>query len=218
LQAAELSEREGDEKKALGQYQALRKNFEESFAGPLGEGRILESMGRRQQRRHVMRDAASAYREAIRRALGLAEAEGRLARLYLDLGLRGVEIIFVDPTCGGAHRRFEELVPRISEASPAMRECLEVGRRAGVRDWYVRYVPLCHFRDYEDQVSETKERRVFHTVHLAPDFKNLDVSASRAVEGREKPLACEGCRMHGECEGIWKEYLRRYGSGELKPI
>lgn len=140
-----------------------------------------------------------------------------MARLYLSAGLRGAEVIFVDPTQGGARRSFLDLVPRISEAAPWMRSCLEVGRRAGTRDWSVRYVPLCHFPGYEDQVSETLERRVFHTVHLAPDFENGDVSGSRAALAREKPAVCAGCRLYGDCEGIWKEYLRYYGSSELKP-
>lgn len=141
-----------------------------------------------------------------------------MARLYLSLALRGVEIIFVDPTEGGARRSFLDFVPRISEAAPWMRRCLEIGRRSGTRDWSVRYVPLCHFLGYEDQVSETTEREVFHTVHLAPDFENRDVSGSRAAVARGKPAACSGCRLDDACEGIWKEYLRRYGSSEMKPV
>lgn len=140
-----------------------------------------------------------------------------IGRLYLDWGVRGAEIIFVDPTYGGAHRSFERFVPRISEAAPWMRACLDVGRAAGIRDWSVRYVPLCHFTGYEDQVSETMERRVFRTIHVAPDFRNMDVSASRAAAAREKPAACAGCRLYEECEGLWKEYLCRYGAAELRP-
>ena len=141
----------------------------------------------------------------------------RLAKLYLKLGLKGAEIIFVDPTYGGARSRFADFVPRISEAAPWMRRCLDVGRAAGARRWSVRYVPLCHFQDYRRQVSETCERRVFHTVHWAPDFRNDDVSGSRALLARAKTVACRGCALSGECEGIWKEYLRVYGDKELHP-
>ena len=141
-----------------------------------------------------------------------------LAGLYLDYGIRGVELIFVDPTYGGAARRFEDYVPRISQAAPMMRACLDAGRRAGARGWAVRYVPLCHFRGYEDQVSETRERAAFHTVHRAPDFSNDDVAGSRARLSRAKPAACAGCGLFDECEGIWTEYLRRYGSAELRPV
>ena len=142
----------------------------------------------------------------------------KMAKLYLELGARGVELIFVDPTYGGAQRRFAEYVPRISAAAPWMRRCLDLGRAAGTRDWSVRYVPLCHFQGYEDQVSETLERRVFHTVHRAPDFSNDDVSASRADVARAKPKSCGSCRLDAECEGIWRGYLARYGGKELIPL
>jgi cyclic pyranopterin phosphate synthase len=141
-----------------------------------------------------------------------------MARVYLELGVRGVEIIFVDPGQGGAANAFEALVPTLAEAAPAMRALLDAGRAAGTRDWTVRYVPLCHFVGYEDQVSETRERRTFRTMHLAPDFSNSDVSASRAALARAKPAACGGCRLFIECEGLWTEYLRRRGGGELCPV
>lgn len=142
-----------------------------------------------------------------------------LAKLYLDMGFRGVELIFVDPTCGGARRRFGAYVPRISRAAPWMRRCLDIGRAAGTRAWHVRYVPLCHFAGYEDQVSELLERRTFSkTVHWAPDFKNEDVAASRAAVARGKPKSCRRCRFCEDCEGIWVDYLRVYGGLELRPV
>lgn len=143
----------------------------------------------------------------------------RLGELFLRLGFCGVELIFVDPTYGGAHRSFSKFVPRISLAAPWMRRCLDIGRAAGTRSWFVRYVPLCHFQGYEDQVSETMERRTFAaTLHWAPDFKNEDVAGSRAAVARAKPGSCGGCRLSGECEGIWREYLRVYGAAELRPV
>lgn len=142
----------------------------------------------------------------------------KLAGLYADLGVRCVEYIFVDPNCGGANTGFKALVPRIADAAPYMREALRAGAKRGYPGWTVRYVPLCHFQGYEAQVSETMERAVFLTEHWAPDFKNTDVSGSRAVVGRRKTEACRGCRKAGECEGIWVEYLRRYGDGELTPV
>lgn len=141
-----------------------------------------------------------------------------IARLYARLRVEFVEYIFVDPTYGGAHEDFARLVPRISQAAPRMRAALEVGRRAGYREWLVRYVPLCHFRGWEEQVSERVERRLFHTRHWAPDFRNEDVGASRARIARRKPPRCRPCALYKECEGIWTEYLRRYGDAELHPV
>ena len=141
-----------------------------------------------------------------------------IAALFLTLGIRHVEFIFVDPTYGGAYTNFPGLVPRISEAAPYMREALDVGRRGGTRDFVARYVPLCHFTDYLDQVSEIREVATFRTRHWAPDFKNDDVAAGRAIAGREKTERCEGCGLYDRCEGIWKEYVRRYDDSELRPV
>lgn len=139
-----------------------------------------------------------------------------LAALYVKLGIRNVEYIFVDPNYGGAKNNFEELVPRISAAAPYMKKALRVGRAAGFGQWKARYVPLCHFKGFESQISELNERALFLTEHWAPDFVNTDAIGSRSAVGRRRPAACKGCARHNVCEGLWTEYLKHYGDGELK--
>lgn len=139
-----------------------------------------------------------------------------LARLYVKLGFRNVEYIFVDPNYGGAKNEFDALVPRISEAAPYMKKALRAGRAAGFAEWKARYVPLCHFKGYESQISELNERTLFLTEHWAPDFVNPDAIGSRMTVGRRRPAACAGCAKYALCEGIWTEYLKHYGDGELK--
>ena len=85
-------------------------------------------------------------------------------------------------------------------------------------DFVARYVPLCHFPDHLDQISEIREVATFRTRHWAPDFKNDDVGAGRAVAGRSKPAKCAGCSLFDRCEGVWNEYLKRVGDDELKPL
>jgi MoaA/NifB/PqqE/SkfB family radical SAM enzyme len=141
-----------------------------------------------------------------------------IGRLFLKLGIHHVEFIFVDPTYGGAYTNFNGLVPRISEAAPYIRETLDIGRKGGTRDFVARYVPLCHFPDHLDQISEIREVQTFRTRHWAPDFKNDDVGASRVQAGRAKTDKCVGCSLYDSCEGIWKEYLRRYDDSEFMPV
>jgi len=142
----------------------------------------------------------------------------RLAEFYVRHGVRNVEYIFVDPNYGGAKNDFEKLVPRISAAAPHMRRALAIGRRAGMDQWKARYVPLCHFTDCLDQISELNEKKLFLTEHWAPDFKNTDAIGSRAAVARAKTGRCRGCVLYGACEGIWVEYLKRRGDKELKPV
>lgn len=141
-----------------------------------------------------------------------------LARFYIKNKINNVEYIFVDPNYGGAKNNFKALVPRISKAAPYMRRALALGKAAGMDQWKVRYVPLCHFTDCLDQISEINERKLFLTEHWAPDFINDDAIGSRAVVGRRKTARCAGCRLFPACEGIWVEYLKNYGDSELKAV
>lgn len=141
-----------------------------------------------------------------------------IGQVIYDLGIRNSEFIFVDPTYGAAHDNFYKFVPKISEAAPYIHQCLDIGKKQNISHWAIRYVPLCYFTDYLNQVSELQEVEIFHTEHLAPDFENRDVEGSRKIVGRAKTGRCKGCKLYDKCEGIWKEYLTQYGDKELNPI
>jgi MoaA/NifB/PqqE/SkfB family radical SAM enzyme len=141
-----------------------------------------------------------------------------VAALYVKYKIKNVEYIFVDPTYSGAHNSFDTLVPKISDAAPFMRKALDIGNKNRYHQWKVRYVPLCYFRKYLDQISETNERKLFITKHWAPDFIDNDVIGGRANYARIKTERCEGGRLYRKCEGIWKEYIKRYGDTELKKV
>lgn len=142
----------------------------------------------------------------------------QIGQFVYDRGIRNSEFIFVDPTFGGAKTDFYKLVPKISKIVPYVKKCLDIAKRHKVLHWTIRYVPLCYFENYLDQISELLEVKKFHTEHLAPDFKNRDVEKSRAIVGRIKPKRCRKCRLNNICEGIWQEYAKHYGDKELKPI
>lgn len=142
----------------------------------------------------------------------------KIGSVYRKYGVKNVEFIFVDPTYGGAKKRFGELVPMISECAPRMRRVLDEGESAGYGQWKARYVPLCHFKNHLAHISDINERMLFSTVHWAPDFENRDVAASRQTVSRVKTERCRGCRLFNACEGIWKEYIAHYGDGELKAV
>ena len=54
--------------------------------------------------------------------------------------------------------------------------------------------------------------------NTAPDFFNPDIQKGRRLVGRAKTIKCRGCRLFDQCEGIWKEYLKRYGDDELNMV
>ena len=135
-----------------------------------------------------------------------------------DFGIDNAEFIFVDPNYGAAFRFFNKLVPKISEVTPYVQKCLDIGKKNKASHWHIRYVPLCYFQDYLNQVSELQEVKTFQTEHVAPDFYNPDAEKGRATIGRAKTERCRGCKLYNICEGIWKEYLKHYGDKELKPV
>lgn len=142
----------------------------------------------------------------------------KIGRFIYNQRIRNAEFIFVDPNYGGAQINFIKLVPRISKIAPYVKKCLEIGKNNKALHWDIRYVPLCYFQDYLDQVSELGEVKKFQTEHLAPDFKNFNVEDSRAKVGRVKAKKCRVCQLNNICEGIWREYVKHFGDRELKPI
>ena len=141
-----------------------------------------------------------------------------IGELIYNLGIRNSEFIFVDPTYGAAFNFFDKLVPKISQVAPFVHRCLDIGKKNNIAHWHVRYVPLCYFTDYLDQVSELQEVKIFKTEHIAPDFYNPNAEEGRKNIGRAKTKRCKGCLLYNECEGIWKEYLKHYGDKELNKI
>lgn len=141
----------------------------------------------------------------------------KIGRLFLKLGFDNSEFIFADPTYGAVHDNFKRLMPKISQAAPFIHKLLNLGK-GKTRHWCIRYVPLCYFQNYLDQISELNESKYFDTQHSASDFVNLDVERARKEISRIKPSKCKDCELFGQCEGIWKEYYKYYGDKELRPV
>ncbi len=141
----------------------------------------------------------------------------RIGKFVYEQGIRSSEFTFIDPTHGGAYNYFKELVPKISEAAPYVRKCLDIGR-SKMADWRIRYIPICHFIGYEYQISELYEPRRFQTEHLGIDVKNFYVEGGRRGVDREKTGRCKDCVYFYDCEGIWKVYVKYYGDYELTPV
>ena len=140
----------------------------------------------------------------------------QIGKLFLKLGIKRAEFIFVDPTFGGALNHFKKLVPRVSEIASFVDKCLNLGRK-NQAEWFIRYIPLCYLTSHLDQISELHESATFRTQQLAPDFQNPYYEESRK-NNRAKTKRCQGCKLYNICEGIWKEYLKHYGDKELRPI
>jgi len=129
-----------------------------------------------------------------------------IGNLIKSLNIENAEFIYVDPNAGGAKKKFKEIVPTVEEIEPFVNRLLEIGKN--IRHWHIRYYPLCHInKKYHNQISEINENKNFHTIHIAPDFKNENVAESRKNIGKSKINKCINCKYDKLCEGYWKEYL-----------
>ncbi len=139
----------------------------------------------------------------------------KIARFLDKLGCDNAEFPFLDPTTGGGNLHFHDLMPRIRDASPYIRECLKIGKNK--KHWHIRYFPLCYLEGYESRVSEATTA-FENESHFGPEFQNHDVSGSRKAVAMIKPDSCRLCRFDKICEGVWKRYAEEYGLGELVPV
>jgi len=135
-----------------------------------------------------------------------------MARLFVALGARQFQLAFVH-ALGSAAMNFEEIVPRLPEASRQARLALAVGRRAGVR-CMTEAIPLCFLRGYEAHAAEwvIPRTKIFDADRVVEDY-----TAFRLTRGKLRGPPCAGCSRAEACEGPWREYPEAFGWGEFRP-
>jgi len=149
----------------------------------------------------------------------------KIADFIIRCGIRSAEFLYVIPALGGAKKFFYELVPKISEAAPYIKTCLDEGIKRNIKEWNISHVPLCLFIGYEDQINQPDTIRTKTGLIKAETTYFTDSRAARydktphvSVTERAHTSKCLSCRLKKICLGPWKEYTRMYGDDELVPI
>ncbi|MBN2094936.1 MAG: radical SAM protein [Candidatus Aenigmarchaeota archaeon] len=121
---------------------------------------------------------------------------------------------------GNALKYWHEIIPRYSEISEYLLAAARVGISRGIAVTY-EAVPFCFLAGFETCVSE---------LHYLRGYSKGETSSLRQVGDPEidwqrnrisikaKSKNCTNCKFFNICEGVWKEYLEKYGSEELKPV
>ncbi|PIQ88735.1 MAG: hypothetical protein COV72_06645 [Candidatus Omnitrophica bacterium CG11_big_fil_rev_8_21_14_0_20_42_13] len=136
-----------------------------------------------------------------------------IASLLVKLKVDQFQFAFVH-IMGNARRRYREVVPRVSEAVPYIKNALDVGIKAGVRVM-AEAMPFCMMDGYEKYISE------FHipSVQIKEvGWKVDNFTFVRKTHGKKKFLQCLKCKWYTICEGPWKEYPELFGDEEFKPV
>ena len=159
-----------------------------------------------------------------------------LADIYRFLRAHGVlQVVFnVMQANGRANTFFEQLFPTYTEIAAAAEAFLaEAGQRERPVEAYFVDIPLCtttrlpdHNRGYVEDYAHYEPPNPGHDIVADPESRRGGASgelvqirrADLDDSARRKRPECRGCRHDAVCEGVWGNYLRRYGWDEFVPV
>ncbi|MCL2447443.1 MAG: radical SAM protein HxsC4 [Polyangiaceae bacterium] len=158
-----------------------------------------------------------------------------LLDIYRFLRSRGVDqVVFnVMQANGRANTYFEQIFPRYSDIAAAFRHFLEsVGEPRPMA--FLVDIPLCTTEGIPDFNRGYVEKHAHYDVAERAILAGMDRQAREASGGgrglvmltradldyaeRSKRAECASCRYAEPCEGVWRNYTRRYGWDELVPV
>ena len=157
--------------------------------------------------------------------------------IYRFLRAHGVQqVVFnVMQANGRANTYFEQLFPRYVDIARSFAAfCRDQSRNEDRIMAFLVDIPLCTTRDVPDFNRGYVESYVhFEPVASAPDVVPVSRLAERTEASselvqvrrsdlddaeRRKRAECRRCRYDSVCEGVWGNYLRRYGWDEFEPV
>ncbi len=160
-----------------------------------------------------------------------------LADIYGFLRGHGVQqVVFnVMQANGRANTYFDQLFPTYTEIAAAAEAFLAAATTRAepqVQAFFVD-IPLCT----TTRLPDFNRGYVEHYDHFEPPNPGHDIVADRETRragehgeliqirradlddsARHKRPECAGCRHNSVCEGVWGNYLRRYGWDEFTPV
>jgi cyclic pyranopterin phosphate synthase len=134
---------------------------------------------------------------------------------------------------GRADTYFEQIYPRYTDIAATFRQfCDDVGEDKPMA--FLVDIPLCtteRIPDFNRGYVERYRHFDLESQAAIPD----EQKATRAQDGKGKGLVlvtredldnqerakrqeCQSCRYDAECEGVWKNYLKRCGWDEFQPV
>ncbi|MEZ4220084.1 MAG: radical SAM protein HxsC4 [Polyangiaceae bacterium] len=158
-----------------------------------------------------------------------------LAAIYRFLRGLGVDqVVFnVMQANGRAHTFFEQLFASYTETAAAFRSALDEIAEPRPMAFLVD-IPLCtteQIPDFNRGYVESYRHYDLDSRVALPDARHderrgsgegrqlLRVLRSDLDEAeREKRTQCSRCRYEAQCEGVWKNYLARFGWSEFDPV
>jgi MoaA/NifB/PqqE/SkfB family radical SAM enzyme len=156
-------------------------------------------------------------------------------RFLRGLGVDQV-VLNVMQANGRADTYFEQIFPKYTAIAAAFRGLLDVLHAAGEQrpPVFLVDIPLCTTEGTADFNRGYVERYRHFDVDAMPNLEAARLP-ERAQDGRGRGLvlvtrqdldeaqrdkrpACAQCKYGSQCEGVWRNYLKRYGWDEFDPV
>ena len=117
-----------------------------------------------------------------------------------EKGITNIKLSFVEPN-GLAYINFEKIVPKISEVKVFLEKTLTLENN-GI-NIVTEGFPFCFL--------DTPKRSIEY-------LESCDIKHIRVREDKSKVPACKNCVYNSYCEGMWKNYLLKFGDSEFVPF
>ena len=132
-----------------------------------------------------------------------------ILKFFKKIGVNLVNLLCICPI-GEAYKNYD-LIPLFSKIAPFIQESIELNRDMDIK---VHNIPFCFMRNYEKYIiveAQTKNKTELRLPLLKPT--NLGYLLGQL---KVKAVLCNNCQYNTLCGGIWRNYLKVYGKGELE--
>ncbi len=111
-------------------------------------------------------------------------------------------------------KKFYQIIPTYKEIMPYIVKTIDKGKEMNQEIKTVN-IPFCIMGKYKEKMEENfyTENRLIVT-HV---LKDIEVLPGK-IKDKSKIRGCELCKYNHICEGIWNDYLKKYGEKEFIPI
>jgi len=133
-----------------------------------------------------------------------------LTKMLLDLGVSEIRYDFVTIE-GYAKNNPEMIVPKMSDVVPYLKKCLNMYDPKKV--WMAVFnIPYCLLKEYSKHIVDMTQPA---TQLRGSDFI-ISIKDNRKRD-KIKLDKCRSCVFDSICFGVWENYAKIYGTGEINP-
>ena len=138
----------------------------------------------------------------------------QIAKLLVKLKVDQFQFAFVHPI-GNVLKNFDKIVPNITIASRYIQKGLKIGIDKNIKVTS-EAIPFCLIQGYEDYIAE----KIIPNIEVRGEqHQNMDdFSDQRKNTEKTKFKQSNECEYNKICEGVWKEYVEKYGDKEFVPV